>query len=436
MSRFISKQYAKRQAGATTLLISVVILFLATVIIIAVSRTTVMEQRMSANEVRARQAFEAAQAGLDHAFNYLTSDLKGIDRDGVGGNGNRIADTDTQAGAPLTIVAPATYRFAYCDPTDDKVAVNCPDDPVNSPNCDFLNDQAKNDGTLPAHDSEISEATLLKAPLIVSCGWSDDRIGRQLIRQNAGTVPALGGSPTAPLISKGAVNVTGSATITNYYNNLTIWSGDSLSNIGNSGKTYVRNPNIQPPLDADPPPAPPPANTNCSGQDCYVKVTDKNTTGPDIIMDDPTLKNLTDELMFKNYLGAENLNDYKANVATRVISNSSTDVGSLSGVKAQAIVIEGDTGLCNCTIGTRDQPVTLVINGNLTGGGNVTVHGVVYVIGNTNVAGNKTIYGSMIVQGQVAGTGSLDVVYDPYAVKNARDYSGRPALISGSWRDW
>ena len=48
----------RRQRGATSLLISVLIMFLAAVLIIGVSRTTTMEQRMSGNELRARQAFE------------------------------------------------------------------------------------------------------------------------------------------------------------------------------------------------------------------------------------------------------------------------------------------------------------------------------------------------------------------------------------------
>lgn len=406
------------QKGATTLLISILILFLAAVLVIGVSRTTIMEQRISGNEIRARQAFEAAQSGLDHALDYLTATVSGV-VPGIDRNNDNIADTITA----LTYLSPATYRFSYCDPTS--TIMSCPDTFGATPNCDLLNNETNTDG--------VSEAAYLKTPRIVSCGWSDDGIGRQIITQDAGTVPALGGAPTSPLIAKGPVNVQGSATVTNYYNNLTIWTGGPLSNIGNSGKTYVRNPNLGPPADTVPPPDPPPNNTSCSGLECYVKVTDQDSIGPDVIFDDPTLANLTDALMFKNFLGANDITDYRNNVATMDVT--AANANSLDGVKGQAVVIEGDTTLPNGTIGSRDRPVVLVINGNWNGG-NVTVHGVVYVTGNIDTAGNPEVYGSVIAEGNIAGTGSLDIIYDPYAVKNARNYTGRVGLITGSWRDW
>ena len=443
------RQFVTRldQAGATTLLMSVLILFLASILVIGVSRTTVMEQRISANEVRARQAFEAAQTGLDHALDYATATVSSI-VPGIDRNYDGSADTDTITAS--THVAPAAYRFAYCDPKSinascaaDEVAVSCPD-AVGTPICDYLDN-----GDNPVRDAGCnqitdtsgnpvteSESVYLKTPLIVACGWSDDGIGRQLIRQELGVAPALGGAPTAPLIAKGAINVQGSATITNYYNNLTIWSGGSLSNIGNSGKTYVRNPNLVPPAEIDVPPDPPPNNTGCSGLECYVKVTDQLEIGPDVISDDPTLNNLTDALMFKNFLGANDITDYRNNIATMDIAAGAVGIlDDNGGVRNQSVVIEGNTTLPNGTIGTREQPVTLVINGDWEGG-NTTVYGIVYVTGDIDVAGNPEVHGAVIVEGLVEGTGSLDVLYDPYAVANARNYSGRAALIPGTWRDW
>lgn len=408
------------QTGSSTLLISILLLFAASIIVIGVSRTTIIEQRISANEMRARQAFEAAQTGIDHALDYLTATVSevvpGADRDN-----DNIADTVTA----LTYVSPATYRFAYCDPTSG--SASCPDS-VGAPICDLLNNETNADG--------VSESVYLKTPLIASCGWSDDAVGRRLIRQNAGTVPAIKSGPTSPLITKGPVNVTGSATITNYYNNLTIWSGGSLTSIGNSGKTYIRNPNLEPPNDTYPPPES--NDNNCgasSNSQCYVQVTDKTTIGPDVIAKDPSLNSLTDALMFQNFLGANDIKDYRNNIATMDIKNSEVDILDDGDVKGQSVVIEGNTTLPNGTIGSRDRPVVLIINGDWQGG-NVTVYGVVYVMGDINVAGNPKVYGAVVAQNQVTGTGSLDIIYDPYAVKNAKDHTGRSGLISGSWRDW
>lgn len=404
----------KFQFGATSLLITVMILFLSTVVIITVSRTTVMEQRMSANEMRAQQAFEAAQAGLDHALDYLV-DSQGIDR-----NADGIADP-----VPfLDYVAPAIYQIAYCDPTDLK-KISCPESEGSPPTCDYLDNEKNIDGA--------QEIVYLKAPLIASCGWSDDRTARKLIRQNAGGTPALGGSPTAPLITKGGINVTGSATISNYYTNLTIWSGGSWANISATSKTQVRQPSIPPPdLIAAPP--------KSSSSD-YFGSTNKTITGPDVIIEDQKLKNLTPEDMFKAFLGAKDLSDYKKNIATTVITQKS-DLNQLCNIKnSQAIVIDitelSDVDIpCNSNpIGTREQPVVIVMNNNFTGQ-NPTIYGALYVIKNVDVAGNPTVYGAAIVEGTVKGTGSLDITFDPWTLSNAQQFAGKPGLMPGTWRDW
>ena len=419
----------RRERGATSLLISVLIMFLAAVLIIGVSRTTTLEQRMSGNELRARQAFEAAQAGLDHALDYLASDPLGIDRDE-----NDVADTV----AARDNVAPATYSIAFCDPYDDAVAVFCPDS-VGLPVCDYLDNETLGNSEEP-HETE---AELLRRPLIVACGWSDDRTGRQMIRQQAAAIPALGGTPNAPAVAKGVVNVSGSATVWNFYANLTFWTGGSLQSIGNSGKSYIRNPALPPPANIVAPPNPQ-AQEDGNGENpdpcpvvkCWVESTNKNTTGPDVIADDPALSGLSDALMFQNYLGAADLARYKEIVADQSITADQAEaLDDDGGVTGEAIVIEGNTTLPNGTIGTREAPVVLVINGDWLGG-NVTLWGVIYVTGSIDVSGNPLVYGAMVAEGDMGGTGSLDLVYDPYTIENARNRIGSSAFAAGSWRDW
>lgn len=418
----------QQQRGLGTLLVAVVLLLLVIVLLNTVSRTTLLEQRMSANQVRAKQAHEAAQAGIDNAMTYLLMGTGSTDK-----NSNNVtdtADTPPPAFASVRLANGARYHVAFCDPTDTAIPPSCSDTPGTIPTCDHLNNET--------HTNNTSERTFLNTPLIVACGWSDDGIAKKIIRQYVGTVPALAMGPTNPLTAKGGMNVTGSATITNYYNNLTIWTGRALSNIGNSGKTYIRNPNLPPPLATTAPPEPPPNSTCGAGgnENCYIKMTDKDTTGPDVIASDPTLSNLTNAQMFTNFTGAPDLDAYKAHVASFTIpavqANILDDNGGLQG---QSVVIEGNTTLPNGTIGSRARPVVLIINGDWNGG-NVTVHGVVYVTGNVNVTGNPTVYGVVVVQGSVSGSGSLDVVFDPLNVDNAANTTGRAGLVPGSWRDW
>ena len=56
-------------------------------------------------------------------------------------------------------------------------------------------------------------------------------------------------------------------------------------------------------------------------------------------------------------------------------------------------------------------------------------------MGDLSASGNLTVYGNVSVQGDVAGTGSLDIIFDPFAISNAKKL-GKPGLLSGSWRDW
>jgi hypothetical protein len=402
-----------KQAGAVTLLTSVMIMLLATILVVAVSRTTLMEQRISGNEIRTRMAHEAAEAGLNFGLAYLTQTSQGGATVPMGADKNKNGDADYISLTTLTGTQ-NKYSVAFCDPTQDLSNVRCPDAPG-------------------AVTCTAAPPTYFRTPRIVACGWSDDGLGRAMLSQGMGTVPAISNPVTMPLTSKGAVDVQGSATITNYYNNLTVWSGGSLSNIGNSGKTFVRNPNVPPPASSVPPPTPPSA---CSSSDDYVCLTDKNSTGPDVIDADPSLSNLTPAILFNLYFGQVDAAAYSANVAS-MADVAPGNVGTLNGVKQESFVVTGSiTDNMTFTIGSRDQPVVMIVDGNWTGGGNTTVYGIVYVRGNIALTGTKTVYGGMVVEGDVAGTGSLDIIYDPLVSDNAANNVGRAGAIPGSWRDW
>ena len=116
-------------------------------------------------------------------------------------------------------------------------------------------------------------------------------------------------------------------------------------------------------------------------------------------------------------------------------------MNSLIGVTGEYLVIDGVgippvVSLPNGTIGSRNQPVTILVNGNWTGGGNTTIYGMVYVKGDVNLTGGVTVVGATAVEGQVAGTGNLTVVYDPTTIDNVKTKTGKPGAIPGSWRDW
>ena len=92
----------------TALPIGVLLLFVAALVLISVSRSTLFEQRISGNEIRDRQALQAAQAGISHALAYMQAG--GIDRDNTPNKADSIAS--------LTLSTGASYQVYYCDPID------------------------------------------------------------------------------------------------------------------------------------------------------------------------------------------------------------------------------------------------------------------------------------------------------------------------------
>lgn len=411
------------QRGAAALIISAILLFSATLVVLLTSRSSLMEQKISANEVRAKQALAAAQAGVDHAFAQVAAN--GLDADN-----NNVADTVT----PLALASGGSYQVKFCSASVYSTTSGTA--PTTLPDCP----------SAPAALTCTAAGAAATRFVIYGCGWSDDNAARQKVVMVADTGPVVASPPTNPMIALGTVNVSGSATVTNYYNNLTIWSGNNLSNIGNSGKTFVRNPSAAQPDDNTAPPSQP---TTCSPSASYVCTSDKSKIGPDVISQDLGLQGLTGGEFFQNFFGTDPTT-YQANYVTKTIA--AADFSTLDNVGGKVIWVNGNASTSgNITIGVPapdytvtdtgssayyGKPVVLIIDGDFSGGGNLTVNGIVYVGGNLTVAGNITVHGTIIVQGAVSGTGSLDVIYDPRAVKGAALTLGPKAGLAGGWRDW
>lgn len=420
--------------GLATLIVSIFLVLLAAIVVFAVSRVMLTEHRMSSNEIRYRQAHEAASAGLDFAVAYMSTPSGADKVNNTTGNSPPDDLADILTINPTNLTTGSSYQVEFCDPRQPLTEVSCPSQPTNGVKLSCP--------TGIGCSCRATPSASINTPRILACGWSDDNLGRVRIVQGVGTVggPGPGSVPPNPLTSKGAVNVSGSATVTNYYSNLTIWSGNPLSSIGNAGKTFVRNPNVPPPTADTPPPEPP---TSCSTTANYVCMTDKNTTGADVIASDPTLNpTLNPNLnLFASLFGFNTVDEYiAAKKITPVNGANATEVNSLANVRGEIIVVRGPlTQNMNFTVGSRNNPVVLIVDGDWSGGGNTVINGLVYVSGSIDLQGSKTIYGSTVVEGAVGGTGSLDLIYDPF-ISNNDDGGianiGRKGVVPSSWRDW
>ena len=108
-----------RQQGAATIFITIVLLLAVGLIALYANRGAILEQRLAANEVRAKQAFAAAQAGLDAALAQWHTTTPGIPTT----NADRIVLTTLQNGVAGQ---PSYYQARFYDADSAVAKPACP----------------------------------------------------------------------------------------------------------------------------------------------------------------------------------------------------------------------------------------------------------------------------------------------------------------------
>lgn len=412
----------RQQRGAAALLTASLLFFGIALILLYTSRGAIIEQRLAAGDVRGRQAFAAANAGIDHALAYMQNG--GIDQDGDGAADPLTALTLTQAGANVSTV-PSFYAVRYCVNGSEAAAL-----------C----------GATPAAGiTGNCGAPVGSLVAVVSCGWSDDSASVQRVVEVLQGTASTAGAAAAPLVTRGAANLlVGGASILNYFNDLTVWSGGPLLGQSNTGKTFTRDIGDSNHRVADPnfdyrnTGNSPGCNNPPTGYSCS---TQGSSFGHDTIFGDPTLASASAEAFFQRFFG-QAPNIYRDSVATWVVdppggvtlaNSNSTNVNTVAGLNGQVIWVEGNLTLPS--LGSQTRPSILIVNGDLDLQASPVVNGLVYVTGQITGAGTPTIYGSMISNGGASATGNIKIVYDPKVLSNVQNI-GRAARVPGGFRDW
>lgn len=407
-----------RQRGVATVLITVVLLLAVALIALYTSRSAIFEQRLSANEVRAKQALAAGNAGIDHALARMRNG--GLYQNDIVDDGIYTIDNPTPNAVPLQNGTGmiTRYRVAFVS-----AAAAVPDCPATS--------AAGIPGAGASTSSKLVEA------LAVACGWSDDDTSVQRVTQMLEHGPSLAGSVSTPLIARGGVNVSnGNASVFNFFNDLTVWSGGQVKNKTPPGKTYLRD------LVGHPDPSTSLANFRDYGggnnvPSHYVASSGGGTLGHDLVMGDSNLSDLNDAAFFAYFMGAS-LATYRDTVATVRVDSAS--ITSIQGMTDKVIWVEGSIGAnslgpSNTPLGTREKPVILVINGNFDLNASPVVNGLIFVTGKVTGTGSPTIFGGLVSSGAYEASGAVAIVYDPN-VLGAAGKLGPAAKVPGTWRDW
>lgn len=412
------------QRGVATLFMTVVLMLAVGLIVLYINRGAILEQRLSANEIRTKQAFAAANAGLDQALAYMRKG--GIDQDK-----NGVVDVITPNTLTSASGKPSYYQVAYCDPLDIPYTT-CPATHSTALACTLP----------PAGQPQPPTPMDLSRVGLISCGWSDDDSSVQRIVQLAGFSPSLGGSISTPVTSRGTANLlTGGASVLNYFNDLTVWSGGDLLGQSNTGKTFIRDEVTNPVASLSDPYRDvgnsPSCNNPPTGYQCS---TQGSTLGHDTVSNDTRLSSLSVDGFFQYFFG-QTTTAYRDSTATWVVDpgsvlsrSNSTDLNSVVNMRDNSIWVEGNASLPG-NIGTQDHPVVLIVNGDFNMSANSVINGLVYVSGNITGNGSPTIYGAVVSAGSTNVTGNLKVVFDPKVLDRASNL-GQAGRLQGSWRDW
>ena len=391
------------QTGSATLAMSLILLILITMVSVYTSRTVLLEKKISANDFRERQAFEAAESGLTTAISYLAS-AGGFDKDNDGVL-DPVFDTDADGVGD-------TNNLVYSDNSSVTVTLN---------------------GAFPSFELQ-------------SVGLSDDLTATRTVQSLVATVDALPNAPDNPLTTRGTVIINGSATVHNPEGHSTIWSGNDVE-LGANNATAT---NIANPTD--------PGYPTCMDTSMTCSTTrssSKVAIGLDVIEHDSSLGNLTPAQMFQNFFGTSMANYRESRVSLDVLAananNLATDAAS-PGVHlgaGEVIWVEGNTSLNKTTVGCEVavtgggtcpaasvNPSIIIINGDLETSGTPHFYGLLYVVGDINMSSSTNVMGAAIVSGNTSSTsGSLDVWFNSDVLNQVRD-NGPLAGAPGSWQDW
>jgi hypothetical protein len=406
----------RNQKGMSTLVIVLLLLFVATMVTLYTARTSIREQQVSANQYRADQALSAANLGLDYALAYYTK-FSGPDANADGVVDVLTVPAGILTGAGQTVSARVTF-------VDGDASVDRDGDG------DFTNDA-------------------LDAPhTLTSVGYSDDGSATRTIQiqiDAAGLIPA-GGHPGFPLIAKGIAASGGNFTLINRFSHATIWTGADTTALG-SAETYVNDP-----LD--------PATTRAelidiTGAPDPTQVLHASYSqaglNSDVIEGDDNLINMTGDQFFESFI-----NENKPTVRAFADSIGQrwddgqigwNDLEVSDGVRGIVWIdcpADGEwkiSGTMN-TLGSEQYPISLFINCDFTTTGTGTpgidVIGLIYIIGDWDSGGNFEVQGGVIVEGDVDNKGTPTIVFD----ENLYDGSlgvppgGFGSVMSGTWKDW
>jgi len=436
---------ARRQRGAATLVV-VMVLFLVMALLAAyANRSLMFEQRIAGSYYRASMSQEMAEAGVEWTVAMLNG--TGIDATctPVATGGTRFVDlylnvsADDRATTPKvtgTIAGGSRANLAAdCASNGTSLVCRCP-----QPNTRTAQPATVLSGALiPSLGAAVGTDSVLHygSFLVDGYGCTDSSIDNcatadsetrslnttatTLQKTSVAFIGAVPSSPAAPLIVKGSLTTSGAG-------GLGLHNTDPRS----AGLLVVSggNPPVLNDDRMDSVPGTPPDQARIFGDSKLLEWQGQDADG-----------NIR---FFRNFMGMAP-SSYPKHPAARLVTCGSaadcgTDLVNAFNAGKRLLTIDTAMGISgNVTIGTVAAPVLIVVNGNVNIDGPMQLNGMLVVLGKLTWTNNtptaSQITGMVLVQGDMDANGRMDIVYQQSIANELRNRLGSYVRVPGGWID-
>jgi len=426
----------KRQRGAATLIVTMVLLFSTSIIMLYLNRSILFEQKTSANQLRSTIAMEMAEAGMEWTIGMLNTAYD------IDANCNLLSTTNIpfrqkyvqtkwHAAAPnnSTDVIPATNTFPGC-----KINTNTNTRSCSCPSVPSSGTATANLGTntLPGFTVTFSKAPDdinpdTEAVRITVTGCTAQEDGDACTPATAGesdataTItsivkmrPLLRAAPASPLTCGKSCEVGGSYNVVNKdvaTGGVLINAGTNIIKGNGTSLTSI--------------PGQPGENALIANDASLLGLASSDT-------------NCSASAMFSAYFGST-IAQFAASPLTKTITDSSdVNAAYADGWRSFYFPTGFTRNNSQGNLGTPSDPVTLVSAAGFDINGNIDIYGMIFANkANFNDGGTGTadIHGALVTCADYRNNGNGTLEYDADILKNVRRSTGVLVRVPGSWTD-
>ncbi len=417
------------QRGVAALVVTMGLFFAMLLVAVFANRNLVFEQRGSANQYRATQAFEAAEAGLEWAQAQLNNVARLGDDCKASSDETAVSFRDrylrvAAAGAGFSATqwnnaGVPTPLQPVCVRSEAGWQCSCP-----SSGHARLGSVALAAPAAPAFSVEFLPGAKRGVVRVVARGCTSlggacapgsaenpDAVAR--VEASLALLPGLASAPAAALTLRGSLDV-GNAAL-----------GVHNADIASGAVALHAGAQVQAPL-------------------LRIGTAPGAAMSTAIVSQDARLTALSPAQLFVSYFGLERSSWTQQPVVTTL-----NCAGNCSAALEQAVLAAGSNPMIRIvgdldlqgplSLGTRQQPVLIVVDGAVQLRGAVALHGFLYASTlrwDGPTASGALVRGALVSETGYQGDATPDLVYDAVVLATLRSRSGMFARVSGSWRDF